>query len=141
MPDAAAPPPAWQFWIDRGGTFTDLVARAPDGGLSTLKLLSENPGRYRDAAIAGIKAVLGVALGEPIPPGLVDQVRMGTTVATNALLALIVAAAVGRQLLAPAAGSGVAVSGFARPATRQCDPDAAGHVRSRAPNTSVVFAR
>jgi len=76
----------WQFWIDRGGTFTDVVARAPDGGLSTHKLLSENPGRYRDAAIAGIKAVLGVAPGEPVPPGLVDQVKMGTTVATNALL-------------------------------------------------------
>ncbi len=76
----------WQFWIDRGGTFTDIVARAPDGGLSTHKLLSENPGRYRDAAIAGIKAVLGVAPGEPVPPGLVDQVKMGTTVATNALL-------------------------------------------------------
>jgi len=76
----------WQFWIDRGGTFTDIVARAPDGTLSTHKLLSENPGRYRDAAIAGIKAVLGVAPGEPVPPGLVDQVKMGTTVATNALL-------------------------------------------------------
>jgi 5-oxoprolinase (ATP-hydrolysing) len=76
----------WQFWIDRGGTFTDVVARAPDGRLSTHKLLSENPGRYRDAAIAGIKTVLGVAPGEPVPPGLVDQVKMGTTVATNALL-------------------------------------------------------
>ncbi len=76
----------WQFWIDRGGTFTDLVARAPDGCLSTHKLLSENPGRYRDAAIAGIRTVLGLALDQPIPPGLVDQVKMGTTVATNALL-------------------------------------------------------
>ena len=76
----------WQFWIDRGGTFTDLVARAPDGRLSTHKLLSENPGRYRDAAIAGIRAVLGVAADQPIPAGLVDQVKMGTTVATNALL-------------------------------------------------------
>jgi len=76
----------WQFWIDRGGTFTDIVARAPDGRLSTHKLLSENPGRYRDAAIAGIKAVLGVASGQPVPAGLVDQVKMGTTVATNALL-------------------------------------------------------
>ncbi len=76
----------WQFWIDRGGTFTDLVARAPDGRLSTHKLLSENPGRYRDAAIAGIKAVLGLALDQPIPAGLVEQVKMGTTVATNALL-------------------------------------------------------
>ncbi len=61
--------PAWQFWIDRGGTFTDIVARDPDGALSTHKLLSENPGRYRDAAIAGIRAVLGVAPGAPIPPG------------------------------------------------------------------------
>ncbi len=77
---------SWQFWIDRGGTFTDLVARAPDGALSTHKLLSENPGRYRDAAIAGIKAVLGVAPDQPVPAGLVGQVRMGTTVATNALL-------------------------------------------------------
>ena len=76
----------WQFWIDRGGTFTDIVARDPHGKLSTHKLLSENPGRYRDAAIAGIKAVLGIALDQPIPPGLIDCVKMGTTVATNALL-------------------------------------------------------
>src|SRR5581483_10368286 len=67
-------------------TFTDVVARSPDGALSTHKLLSENPGRYRDAAIAGIKSVLGVALDQPIPHGLIDAVRMGTTVATNALL-------------------------------------------------------
>jgi 5-oxoprolinase (ATP-hydrolysing) len=77
---------AWEFWIDRGGTFTDIVARDPDGVLSTHKLLSENPARYRDAAIAGIKTVLGVALDAPIPPGLVAAVKMGTTVATNALL-------------------------------------------------------
>ncbi len=76
----------WQFWIDRGGTFTDVVARAPDGGLSTHKLLSENPGRYADAAIAGIRAVLGLAADAPIPPGMIDAVKMGTTVATNALL-------------------------------------------------------
>ncbi len=76
----------WQFWIDRGGTFTDIVARAPDGALSTHKLLSENPGRYRDAAIAGIRAVLGLAADAPIPPGTIDAVKMGTTVATNALL-------------------------------------------------------
>ena len=76
----------WQFWVDRGGTFTDIVARAPDGALSTHKLLSENPDRYRDAAIAGIKAVLSLGADQPIPPGLVDQVKMGTTVATNALL-------------------------------------------------------
>ena len=76
----------WQFWIDRGGTFTDIVARDPKGHLSTHKLLSENPGRYRDAAIAGIKTVLGVPLDAPIPPGVVEAVKMGTTVATNALL-------------------------------------------------------
>jgi len=76
----------WQFWIDRGGTFTDVVARHPDGQLSTHKLLSENPTRYRDAAIAGIKTVLGVPLDAPIPPGVVEAVKMGTTVATNALL-------------------------------------------------------
>ena len=76
----------WQFWIDRGGTFTDIVARAPDGTLTTLKLLSENPGRYRDAAVAGIRAVLGLAADAPIPKGLVAAVKMGTTVATNALL-------------------------------------------------------
>jgi 5-oxoprolinase (ATP-hydrolysing) len=76
----------WQFWIDRGGTFTDIVARDPAGRLSTHKLLSENPERYRDAAIAGIKTVLGIALDAPIPRGLVDCVKMGTTVATNALL-------------------------------------------------------
>jgi 5-oxoprolinase (ATP-hydrolysing) len=76
----------WQFWIDRGGTFTDIVARDPDGKLSTHKLLSENPERYKDAAIAGIKSVLGVALDAPIPDGLIEAVKMGTTVATNALL-------------------------------------------------------
>jgi 5-oxoprolinase (ATP-hydrolysing) len=76
----------WQFWIDRGGTFTDIVARDPEGILSTHKLLSENPERYRDAAIAGIKSVLGIGLDAPIPAGLIDAVKMGTTVATNALL-------------------------------------------------------
>eukprot|EP01037_Dinobryon_pediforme_P010907 gene10907-10989_t len=76
----------WQFWIDRGGTFTDIVARHPDGTLSTSKLLSENPERYKDAAIAGIKQALGVAFDAPVPPGLVEAVKMGTTVATNALL-------------------------------------------------------
>jgi 5-oxoprolinase (ATP-hydrolysing) len=76
----------WQFWIDRGGTFTDIVARAPDGTLSTHKLLSENPGRYRDAAIAGIRSVLAIAPDKPIPSGMIDAVKMGTTVATNALL-------------------------------------------------------
>ena len=76
----------WEFWVDRGGTFTDIVARHPDGALSTLKLLSENPGRYRDAAVAGIRQVLGLSPGAVIPPGTIDAVKMGTTVATNALL-------------------------------------------------------
>ncbi|MGH6612727.1 hydantoinase B/oxoprolinase family protein [Sphingomonas sp.] len=76
----------WQFWIDRGGTFTDVVARAPDGTLSTAKLLSENPERYPDAAIAGIRSILGIAPHEPLPADRIEAVKMGTTVATNALL-------------------------------------------------------
>lgn len=76
----------WQFWVDRGGTFTDVVARRPDGRLVTRKLLSENPARYPDAAVAGIRALLGVQAGEPIPVERIESVRMGTTVATNALL-------------------------------------------------------
>ncbi len=80
------PPSRWQFWIDRGGTFTDIVARLPDGTLLTHKLLSENPERYRDAAVAGIRELLGVAPGAPIPAAKIDAVKMGTTVATNALL-------------------------------------------------------
>jgi 5-oxoprolinase (ATP-hydrolysing) len=78
--------PKWQFWIDRGGTFTDVVGRRPDGALVTHKLLSENPEQYRDAAVAGIRHLLGLQPGEPITPGQVDCVKMGTTVATNALL-------------------------------------------------------
>ena len=76
----------WQFWIDRGGTFTDIVARRPNGTLVTHKLLSENPERYRDAAIAGIRDLLGVAPDAPIPAAAIEAVKMGTTVATNALL-------------------------------------------------------
>ncbi len=76
----------WQFWIDRGGTFTDIVARRPDGALLTHKLLSENPEQYRDAAVAGIRHLLGLARGEPVPVAQVEAVKMGTTVATNALL-------------------------------------------------------
>jgi 5-oxoprolinase (ATP-hydrolysing) len=76
----------WQFWVDRGGTFTDIVARRPDGSLVSHKLLSENPARYRDAAVAGIRTLLGVPDGDPIPADRVAAVRMGTTVATNALL-------------------------------------------------------
>ncbi|NRF70662.1 hydantoinase B/oxoprolinase family protein [Aquincola sp. S2] len=78
--------PRWQFWIDRGGTFTDIVARRPDGSLATAKLLSENPEQYRDAAVEGIRRLLGLQRGEPITPALVECVKMGTTVATNALL-------------------------------------------------------
>ncbi|MFC7334138.1 hydantoinase B/oxoprolinase family protein [Rhodocista pekingensis] len=76
----------WQFWIDRGGTFTDIVARHPDGGIVTHKLLSENPERYRDAAVQGIRDLLGLAAGDPVPADRIAAVRMGTTVATNALL-------------------------------------------------------
>jgi len=78
--------PRWQFWIDRGGTFTDVIGRDPDGALHTLKLLSEDPGHYRDAAVAGIRRLLGLAEDEPITPARVESVKMGTTVATNALL-------------------------------------------------------
>ncbi|HEY4138429.1 MAG TPA: hydantoinase/oxoprolinase family protein, partial [Casimicrobiaceae bacterium] len=76
----------WEFWIDRGGTFTDVVARRPDGNLIAHKLLSENPERYRDAAVQGIRDVLGLPPGAPIPPATIGAVKMGTTVATNALL-------------------------------------------------------
>jgi 5-oxoprolinase (ATP-hydrolysing) len=79
-------PPRWQFWIDRGGTFTDIVARRPDGTLATHKLLSENAGRYEDAALAGMRDLLGVARDAPIPAGRIAVVKMGTTIATNALL-------------------------------------------------------
>jgi 5-oxoprolinase (ATP-hydrolysing) len=75
----------WQFWIDRGGTFTDVVAKRPDGALITHKLLSENPGRYSDAAMAGIREILGLSANEPLPES-VAAIKMGTTVATNALL-------------------------------------------------------
>src|SRR5438876_4972408 len=76
----------WQFWIDRGGTFTDIVALRPDGRIVAHKLLSENPGRYRDAAIAGIRELLAVPSGAAIPGEKIEVVKMGTTVATNALL-------------------------------------------------------
>ncbi|MBC7994063.1 MAG: 5-oxoprolinase, partial [Rhizobacter sp.] len=76
----------WQFWIDRGGTFTDVVGRAPGGALHTLKMLSENPEQYRDAAVEGIRRLLGLQPGELVTPERVECVKMGTTVATNALL-------------------------------------------------------
>jgi 5-oxoprolinase (ATP-hydrolysing) len=78
--------PRWQFWVDRGGTFTDIVAKQPNGQLITHKLLSENPEQYRDAAVAGIRHLLGLAAHEPITADRVACVKMGTTVATNALL-------------------------------------------------------
>ncbi|GAB4351084.1 MAG: hydantoinase B/oxoprolinase family protein [Gammaproteobacteria bacterium] len=79
-------PQRWQFWIDRGGTFTDVVARRPDGSVVTHKLLSENPGQYRDAAIEGIRRLLNAAPDSALPAERIAAVKMGTTVATNALL-------------------------------------------------------
>jgi 5-oxoprolinase (ATP-hydrolysing) len=82
----AGKPQTWDFWIDRGGTFTDIVGRRPDGTLTAHKLLSDNPEAYADAAVQGIRDLLGLKTGEPIPTGRVGAVKMGTTVATNALL-------------------------------------------------------
>ena len=76
----------WDFWIDRGGTFTDVVARSLEGKLITHKILSEKPESYKDAAVQGIREILGVAKGEPIPQNRIRAIKMGTTVATNALL-------------------------------------------------------
>ena len=76
----------WQFWIDRGGTFTDIVARTPDGSLIARKLLSEDPDHYADAAIEGIRRLLELDDGTDIPANSIQAVKMGTTVATNALL-------------------------------------------------------
>ncbi|PKQ02410.1 MAG: 5-oxoprolinase, partial [Alphaproteobacteria bacterium HGW-Alphaproteobacteria-11] len=78
--------PRWDFWIDRGGTFTDVIGRAPDGGMTARKLLSENPEHYADAALQGIRDLLGVPAGADLPAGRIGAVKMGTTVATNALL-------------------------------------------------------
>ncbi|MEN3792438.1 hydantoinase B/oxoprolinase family protein [Fulvimarina sp. MAC3] len=76
----------WQFWVDRGGTFTDIVGKSPEGELVSHKLLSENPERYKDAAVQGIREMLGLDDGDPMPRGRISAVKMGTTVATNALL-------------------------------------------------------
>src|SRR6187399_178090 len=76
----------WDFWIDRGGTFTDVIGRDPSGGLHARKLLSENPEAYPDAAIEGIRNLLGVDGGASLPPERIGDIKMGTTVATNALL-------------------------------------------------------
>ena len=87
IPEAAeAPQRNWQFWIDRGGTFTDVVAIGPDQRVRTAKLLSDDPEHYRDAAVAGIRRLLGLAADAPIPAQSIAVVKMGTTVATNALL-------------------------------------------------------
>ncbi|HEV2569276.1 hydantoinase/oxoprolinase N-terminal domain-containing protein, partial [Sphingomonas sp.] len=83
MTNAAA---KWHFWIDRGGTFTDIVALRPDGEIVTHKLLSANPERYKDSAIQGIRGLLGLADGAPLPTERIGSVKMGTTVASNALL-------------------------------------------------------
>src|SRR6516165_8947054 len=77
---------SWDFWIDRGGTFTDVIGRRPDGALVAHKLLSDNPEAYGDAAVQGIRDLIGVKPGKPIPQGIIGSVKMGTTVATNALL-------------------------------------------------------
>jgi len=84
--ETVSSPSKWQFWIDRGGTFTDIVARRPDGALVTHKLLSENPDHYDDAALQGIRDLLGLSRRQAIPASSIEAVKMGTTVATNALL-------------------------------------------------------
>ncbi|MEQ9109680.1 MAG: hydantoinase B/oxoprolinase family protein [Rhodospirillaceae bacterium] len=76
----------WQFWVDRGGTFTDIVAYSPDGRIMTSKLLSENPEHYQDAAVEGIRRLLNIPKNAPFPSQDIDAIKMGTTVATNALL-------------------------------------------------------
>ena len=81
-----APSARWQFWIDRGGTFTDVIGMSSDGALVTEKLLSENPRQYSDAATAGIRKILNLAADAEIPSNQIDCVKIGTTVATNALL-------------------------------------------------------
>src|SRR2546429_6549492 len=83
---AMQPDGSWDFWIDRGGTFTDVIGRRPDGTLVAHKLLSDNPEAYGDAAVQGIRDLVGGKPGEPIPPGIIGSVKMGTTVATNAPL-------------------------------------------------------
>lgn len=82
----ASTSPKWRFWIDRGGTFTDVVGSAPDGQVHVHKLLSENPKQYPDAALQGIRELMGLETNAPIPATEIEEVRMGTTVATNALL-------------------------------------------------------
>lgn len=85
-PDGIQGSSKWQFWIDRGGTFTDVVARSPEGKIVTHKLLSENPDHYADAPVQGIREVLGLGQNQPLPLAQIGVIKMGTTVATNALL-------------------------------------------------------
>ena len=85
MTNADASTGRWRFWIDRGGTFTDVIGVAPDGGRRTLKVLSQSA-QYEDAAVEGMRRLLGVGAEEPFPAGRVEAIKMGTTVATNALL-------------------------------------------------------
>jgi 5-oxoprolinase (ATP-hydrolysing) len=84
--EGAGMPGEWNFWIDRGGTFTDVIARKPDGSLETRKMLSENPQAYADAAVQGIRDLMGLEPGQKIPSARIAAIKMGTTVATNALL-------------------------------------------------------
>ena len=84
--DVMADEGRWRFWVDRGGTFTDIIGQRPDGAMVTHKVLSENPEQYRDAALKGIRDLLGLPGDAPIPAARIEHVRMGTTVATNALL-------------------------------------------------------
>ncbi|WP_353258966.1 hydantoinase B/oxoprolinase family protein [Prochlorothrix hollandica] len=86
QPPTPAQKPQWQFWIDRGGTFTDIVAQRPDGSLVTHKLLSDNPHHYADAPLQGIRDLMGLGSHDPIPGEAIALIKMGTTVATNALL-------------------------------------------------------
>ena len=85
-PQGKPQPGKWDFWIDRGGTFTDIVARTPEGTIVAHKLLSDNPEAYPDAAIEGIRQLMDLRDGEAIPADTIAAVKMGTTVATNALL-------------------------------------------------------
>src|SRR5260370_37056372 len=84
---ATSVPDQWEFWIDRGGTFTDIVARRPDGRLVARKLLSDNPKAYRDAAVAGIRQLLGLGPGDPVSAERIGSVRLGPPAATHPLLA------------------------------------------------------
>jgi 5-oxoprolinase (ATP-hydrolysing) len=127
--DISAQQLRWQFWVDRGGTFTDIVARRPDGKLVTHKLLSEDPERYDDAVTQGMRDMLGLKTGDPLPAGQIEVIKMGTTVATNALLERKGArTALGdhARLCRPAAHRLPGPSGYLRHAHRSAGPDLRG---------------